>query len=185
MSRPPQYAFFFRCHYSKSCVFVHSCAHFFVSTSLPFVFLGQQFFVGMANFDMELSGHVTQPSYVPVWFEAWWFFPGHVFMLFPFILRSVPACQQIQTRISSFRDAFSSNGSFWFQMSRNNPNRFVFQSILTFFLVFCVLNCTHALNKNCIHAPNKRTPVRFVRNVPQQSQSLRFSIHFEVFFGLF
>ena len=96
----------------------------------------------------------------------------------------IPICQQIQTRIASFRDTFSSNGSFWFQMSRNNPNRFVFQSILTFFLVFCVLNCTHALNKNCIHVPNKRTPVRFVRNVPPQSQSLRFSIHFEVFFGL-
>jgi len=139
-SRPPQYAFFSSCHYSKSCVFVHWCSHFSVSTSMPVVFLGQQFFVDMANF---------------------------------------------QTRIASFRDTFSSNGSFWFQMSRNNPNRFVFQSILTFFLVFCVLNCTHALNKNCIHAPNKRTPVRFVRNVPQQSQSLRFSIHFEVFFGLF
>ena len=54
-----------------------------------------------------------------------------------------------------------------------------------FFLVFCVLICTHALKKNCIHAVNKRTPVRFVPNVPQQSQSLRFSIHFEVFFGLF
>ena len=98
-------------------------------------------------------------------------------MLFPFILRSVLSCQQIQTRIASFRDAFSCNGSFWFQMSRNNPNRFVFQSILTFFLVFCVLNGTHALNK--------RTPVRFVRNVPQQSQSLRFSIHFDGFLVCF
>jgi len=130
MSRPPQYAFFFWCHYSKSCVFVHWCSHFSVSTSMPVVFLGQQFFVDMANF---------------------------------------------QTRIASFRDTFSSNGSFWFQMSRNNPNRFVFQSILTFFLVFCVLNGTHALNK--------RTPVRFVRNVPQQSQSLRFSIHFDFFWS--
>ena len=105
--------------------------------------------------------------------EKCWFCVLIFRMLFPFILRSVPACQQIQTRIASFRDAFSSNGSFWFQMSRNNPNRFVFQSILTFFLVFCVLNGTHALNK--------RTPVRFVRNVPQQSQSLRFSIHFGFF----
>ena len=111
------------------------------------------------------------------------FFFDHFCMLFPFILRSVPACQQIQTRIASFRDAFSSNGSFWSHMSRNNPNRFVFLSILTFFLVFCVLNCTHALNKNCTHALNKRTTVRFVLNVPQQSESLRFSIHFDVFFG--
>jgi len=115
--------------------------------------------------------------------EKCWFCVLIFRMLFPFILRSVLSCQQIQTRITSFRDAFSCNGSFWFQMSRNNPNRFVFQSILTFFLVFCVLNCTHALNKNCIHAPNKRTPVRFVRNVPQQSQSLRFSIHFDFFWS--
>ena len=114
-SRPPQYAFFSSCHYSKSCVFVHWCSHFSVSTSMPVVFLGQQFFVDMANF---------------------------------------------QTRIASFRDTFSSNGSFWFQMSRNNPNRFVFQSILTFFWVFCVLNCTHALNKNCI--PPQTNEHRFV-----------------------
>ena len=62
---------------------------------------------------------------------------GFVFLFlaccFPFILRNVLSCQQIQTHIASFRDAFSCNGSFWFQMSRNNPNRFVFQSILTFF----------------------------------------------------
>jgi len=57
--------------------------------------------------------------------------------------------------------------------------------IFKFFCFFCVRNCTHAINKICIHALSKRTPVRFVPILPQQSQSLRFSIHFEVFFGLF
>ena len=53
------------------------------------------------------------------------------------------------------------------------------------FFVFLRKNLYSRKKKFCIHALHKQTPVRFVPNVPQLSQSLRFSFYFDVFFWSF
>ena len=102
-SRPPQYAFFSWCHFSKSCVFVFSCSHFLGSTSLSIVFFGQQRDFGIAKSHTELFFYLSDmtcfffgmmssmmSNYVPFFFLSRHcrdcFFEAWGLILYPFFL---------------------------------------------------------------------------------------------------